>query len=421
MLPNPDKPNPGTNATSWLNRTVLGAGLTSGLGDFCYEITTVILPGFLEVLGLSADILGLIEGIADAVASFSKMLSGYIADRIGHRKQLVVLGYALTPVGQVLIALAGGWLLILLGRTVSWFGKGLRGPLRDAIVIQAVSPATKGRAFGFHRAADSIGSVLGPLLGVALLQWIPAMHPTSRADVFRLVLWFSVIPGLCAALAFATLVHDPEDSSNPALLVARSLRSMPERFKHYLGAVGLFELGNASHSLLILAATSLLIPSYGMVKAAQLAGLLYVWRNLMQVLLSYPAGFLADRLGHQRMLVLGYSLGALTALVTAVAFWLDSASLLLVIFTLAGTYTSIDEALAATVPAEMVSKDQLVFSYGALGLTRGVAKFVSSASAGLIWTKLSPILAFGLMTLFMGIGTVAMQRLKSAQASAIRL
>ncbi len=162
---------PPARAQGWLNRTVLGAGLTSALGDFCYETTTVILPGFLAVLGVPAAALGIIEGIADGVMSFTKMAAGYVADRFGHRKVLVVLGYGLTPVGQVLIALALGWPLILVGRIVSWFGKGLRGPLRDAIVVQAITPETRGRAFGFHRAMDTIGAIAGPLLGVALLGW----------------------------------------------------------------------------------------------------------------------------------------------------------------------------------------------------------------------------------------------------------
>lgn len=115
----------------WLNRTVAGAGLTSALGDFCYETTAVILPGFFAVLGIPADALGTIEGIADAVASFTKIVSGYIADKLGHRKLLVVVGYGLTPLGQGLIALAVGWLLVLLGRVVSWFGKGLSANAAD--------------------------------------------------------------------------------------------------------------------------------------------------------------------------------------------------------------------------------------------------------------------------------------------------
>ena len=156
---------------AWLNRTVTGVGITSALGDFCYETTTVILPGFLAVLGIPAAWLGTIEGTADAVAAFTKLWAGYIADRLGHRKFLVLIGYLLTPVGQALIAMAGAWPLLLLGRIISWFGKGLRGPLRDAIVIQSVTPETRGRAFGFHRAADTVGAVVGPLLGVALLGW----------------------------------------------------------------------------------------------------------------------------------------------------------------------------------------------------------------------------------------------------------
>ena len=135
----PDRIAPPSNGTDgWLNRTVVGAGITSGLGDFCYETTTVILPGFLAVLGLPAAVLGTIEGTADAVASFTKMVSGHIADKLGHRKRLVLVGYALTPVGQALIALATGWPPILMGRMVSWFGKGLRGPLRDAVALAFV-------------------------------------------------------------------------------------------------------------------------------------------------------------------------------------------------------------------------------------------------------------------------------------------
>jgi len=106
-------------SSRWLNRTVGGVGLTSALGDFCYETTTVILPGFLAVLGLPAAILGIIEGIADAVASFTKMGAGFIADKLGYRKVLVLVGYRLTPLGQMLIAIAVGWPLILLGRIVS--------------------------------------------------------------------------------------------------------------------------------------------------------------------------------------------------------------------------------------------------------------------------------------------------------------
>jgi len=397
---------------NWLNRTVCGAGLTSALGDFCYETTTVILPGFLAVLGIPAAVLGIIEGVADAVASFTKMISGYIAGKLGHRKMLVVVGYGLTPIGQVLIAVASGWPLLLIGRIVSWFGKGLRGPLRDAIVTQAISPETRGRAFGFHRAMDTVGAVAGPLLGVALLGWAQGLSWEGPAGPFRLVLWLAVVPGALAVLAFLTLVQDPEHSPNPAMQFFRALRGLPSRFKRYLVAVGLFGIGDFSHSLLILAATQLLTPSMGVLQAAQTAGLLYVWRNIVQVGMSYPVGMLADRFGSLPVLIVGYVLGVLTAFMTAMAFWFGIESLLPLgaIFFIAGLYMAVQEALESTVTAGMVSGDMLAMSFGALGTVNGTGKLVSSTAVGVLWTVVSPVFGFGLAALLMAAGTMALLR-----------
>jgi len=398
----------------WLNRTVVGAGVTSAMGDFCYETTTVLLPGFLAVLGIPAAALGLIEGVADAVSSFTKMFSGYIADKLGHRKLLVLVGYALTPVGQIFLALATGWPLLLLGRLVSWFGKGLRGPLRDAIVIQAVSPETRGRAFGFHRATDTLGAVAGPLLGVAILGWVQPWQWDDASGPFRFVLWLSLIPGVLAVVAFLTLVKDPEHSPNPALKFFSSLRGLPTRFKRYLAAVGIFGLGDFSHSLLILAATTLLSASLGLVQAAQVAGLLYVWRNVVQVAVSYPVGVMADRVGHLPVLMVGYVLGALTAVLTALAFWrgIDSIPLLAGIFFFAGLYVAVQEALESTVAAEMVQGETLAISYGALGTVNGAAKFISSATVGILWTVASPAISFALAAGLMAVGTWVLWRVK---------
>ncbi|RJQ72779.1 MAG: MFS transporter [Desulfobacteraceae bacterium] len=398
----------------WLNRTVSGAGLTSALGDFCYETTTVILPGFFAVLGLPAALLGIIEGIADAVASFTKMAAGYIADKLGHRKLLVLVGYGLTPIGQALIALAAGWPLLLTGRLVSWFGKGLRGPLRDAIVAQAISAQTRGRAFGFHRAMDTVGAVVGPLLGVALLGWAQTLYRNDQAAPFRLVFWLTVVPGGMAVAAFLTMVKDPAHTPNPALKFFPALRELPLRFKRYLGAVGLFGIGDFSHTLLILAATQLLTPSMGMVRAAQVAGLFYVLRNIVQAGASYPTGALADRFGSVPVLIIGYILGALAAALTALAFWLGSDSVVFLgaIFFIAGLYMAVQEALEAVITADLVSSDKLGMSYGALGTVNGTAKFVSSSLVGVLWTTVSPMSAFGLAALFMSAGTAALTRLR---------
>jgi hypothetical protein len=226
------------------------------------------------------------------------------------------------------------------------------------------------------------------------------------------VFWLTVIPGGLAVLAFLTLVQDPEHSPNPALQFFSALRGLPVRFKRYLGAVGLFGVGDFSHTLLILAATQVLTPAMGVVQAAQVAGLLYVWRNVVQVVTSYPIGVLADRYGALGVLVFGYVMGVLTAGLMALAFALHGGHLVVLgaIFFLAGLYVAVQEALEASVTADMVRADTLSISYGALGTVNGTAKFISSTAVGLLWTLVSPVFSFGLAALLMAAGTGALVR-----------
>jgi len=208
---------------------------------------------------------------------------------------------------------------------------------------------------------------------------------------------------------------EQSDSAEIALEPGRQpARGLPSRFKRYLGAVGLFGVGDFSHTLLILAATTLLTPSMGVVQAAQVAGLLYVWRNVVQVAASWPVGWLADRVGHLPVLVAGYGLGVATAVLTALAFWsdLDSVALLAGIFCIAGLYVAVQEALESTVTAEMVPAETMTMSMGALGTVNGTAKFLSSATVGVVWTAVSPVLAFALAATFMLAGTLAILRVR---------
>ena len=390
-------PPPGPSG-HWLNRTVFGAGVTSALGDLTYETTNVILPGFLAVLGLPAAVLGTIEGVADGLASFTKLGAGYIADRLGFRKGLVVAGYALTALMQVFMAVAVGWPLILVGRLVGWFGRGVRGPLRDAIMAEAITPATRGRAFGFHRAADTLGAVVGPLLGVALLAWAQTLPFADESGPYRTVFWLTLIPGVLSVLSFALLVRDDRSVPNPKLRFVAAVRSLPADFRRYLRAVGLFGLGDFAHTLLIAAAAALLLHRYGLVEAAQVAGLLYAGRNAVQALASYPVGALADRVGHRPVLVAGYGLGAATAGLTAAAFALRSDSLVLLgaVFVLAGLYVAVQEALEGAMTADYVPRETRSVGYGVLGAVNGVGDLVSSIAVGVLWTTVSPVLAFGL-------------------------
>jgi MFS family permease len=159
----------GKGIGGWLNRNVLAFGLTSMLGDICHEMATAVLPQFMRTIGAGAAMLGLIEGIADALSSFVKLGAGFHSDKIGHRKAWAVVGYALTAGAKALFAFAMAWPLILVGRVLGWFGRGIRGPLRDAMLADSVAPHFRGRAFGFHRAGDTIVAVVGPLLAFWLL------------------------------------------------------------------------------------------------------------------------------------------------------------------------------------------------------------------------------------------------------------
>ncbi len=400
----------------WLNRTVLGASLTSGLADMAYQTASVVLPGFMAALGIPPTVLGVIEGIADATASFTKMGSGYLSDRLGIRKSLAVFGYFLTVVSQALMALAGGLALLATGRIVGWLGRGIRSPLRAAIMAEAITPETRGRAFGFHRMADTVGAVVGPLIGVLLLGlWSVSPSADGTIDLtapFRAVLWWSLVPALLAVLSFAFLVRDERRRPNKHLQFWSSLRGWSPAFRRYLVGVGAFGIGDFAHTLLVLAATQMLTPELGVIGAAQAAGFMYIGRNVVSAVVAFPVGYLADRVGHQRVLVAGYALGVATAALTAFAFatGLHSMALLGLIFALAGTYTAIQESLEDTLTADLVAAPTRGLAYGVLGSVNGVGDFVSSTTLGLVWAAASPEAAFGLAAALMAVGTLVMAR-----------
>ena len=199
----------------WFNRNVFAFGLTSFLGDFCHEMATSILPQFMQAIGSSAAALGFIEGIADALSSFVKLGAGYHRDKIGHRKRWTVVGYFLTAVSKAIFAFAFAWPLILLGRSIGWLGRGIRSPLRDAMLAESVAPQDRGKAFGFHRAGDTAGAVAGPLAAFGLLswlaghpglvgaleKWIPSLAGSPGLD-FRFIFLLTLVPGFSRSFPY---------------------------------------------------------------------------------------------------------------------------------------------------------------------------------------------------------------------------
>ena len=404
----------GVQPQKWLNRNVVGMGLTSFLSDASHEMATAVLPGFLAVIGAPAAALGLIEGVADAASSFVKLAAGWYSDRIGHRKAITVGGYFVTGVAKALFAFAYAWPLVLVGRTVAWLGRGVRGPLRDAILAESVPAESRGRAFGFHRAGDTLGAIVGPAIAVALLAWLQPHAADNPSAPFRLIFWLTLIPGVSSAAAFAALVTERRRAPSHELRFWGALRSLPSSYRRLLVGVGVFGLADFAPTLMILAATQLLAPGHGVVHAAQIAGLLYMVRNIAYAGASFPIGALSDRVGRRGLLVLGYLVGAVVAAGFGVAFifCLHSMTYLLALFVLAGIYIAAEDALEGAMTADYTTPEVRGTAYGLLATVNGVGDFVASAAVGLLWTGVSPVAGFGYAAVLMLIGAAVLHTVR---------
>ncbi len=391
---------------AWLNRTVWGMALTSFLSDLGHEAQSTLLPGFMAVLGLPPLALGAVEGLADAASSFMKLGAGWLSDRIGRRKGLVVGGYLSTGLASGFIAMAAGWPLILFGKFFGWLGRGLRGPLRDALLTDSIPPEARGRAFGFHRAGDTVGAILGPFAAVLVLGWATSHGLATLAFQRRLMAW-TLVPGVLSALAFAFLVKERVRSRTAPLSFRHALGQMPETFRSYLTGVGIFGAGDYAHTLLILAAAQLLAPACGPARAAALGGLLYVWHNIVYALSSYPAGALADRFhNHRRILGLGYGVSVAVPLLLMLAFHQGAATvpLMALVFALAGLVNGLQDTLEKSTTADLVPADHRGLGFGLLGAVNGGGDFISSFLVGALWT-LHPLWGFGYAAVLMALGS----------------
>ena len=381
----------------WLNETVLGAGLTSFLSDASHEVVTVLLPSFMILIGAPVYALGLIEGISDGLASFSKLFSGYYSDKIGRRKEIATAGYIVTGLFPALVAVANSWLVVLFARAIGWLGRGIRGPPRDAILTESVDKKNLGKAFGFHRAADTLGAIAGPVAAYFALSYFGV----------REVFWLTLIPGVLAILAFWFLVKEKNSvKKNPKLSFVSSLTGLPKDFKKFLFAVLVFGASDFSHTLLIFYAVSSLTPSLGLAQAAALGVAFYLVRNVVYALASLPFGALGDSLGRRKMLIVGYAIGA----ITFAGFALIPPSILAfgILFALAGAYIAAEDALENALAAEMVGKERRATGFGALASVNGLGDFVSSAIVGLLWTTVGFTAGFAYATALAVVGTITL-------------
>ncbi len=387
----------------WLNRTVLGIGLASLLSDWSHEIATTVMPAFLATMGVAAAWLGLIEGVSDGLSSFAKMGSGYYSDKLRRRKPIAVLGYMVTALGTASFGLATTAWHVLIARASAWLGRGVRTPVRKALLAGAVSRETYGRAFGFERMMDTLGAIVGPASAFLLLQAVNHHYPTLFA--------LTLVPGLGAAAMIAFVVKEKDRKPVSHISFGDRLRMLPKAYRKFLVAVGLFGAGDFAHTLLILLATQKLAPSFGAAKAASLAVALYVLHNILYASFSLVAGWLADRFSKQHILAGGYFLAALMAMgIIAMPFTIWTLGL---VFASGGVYVAVEETLEDSLCAELVDETHHGMAFGVLATVNGVGDFLSSIVVGALWTAFGTSIAFGYSAALFIAGAFLVLRSKS--------
>ena len=380
---------------AWLNRTVLGAGIASFFGDLGYESVTVLLPSFLIILGAPIFALGIIEGLSDGASSFVKLFSGYFADKLGKRREFALGGSVATAIFPAIIAVATSWYVVLAGRLVGWIGKGIRSPSRDAILSKSVEKKDLGKAFGFHRASDTLGAVAGPAVALILIASI---------GIREILLW-AVIPGFIAFVAIWLFLRERDAAPHPRPrpLVA-SLKGLPSRFRVFLSAVLVFGIADFSHTLLIAFAIVSLTPSLGFAVATAAGAGLYLVRNIVYAGASYPLGLLGDRVGRRPVLILGYAI----AVATFIGFVIAPANLVVygILFAMCGIFIAAEDTLESALAGEMVEEESRALGFGALATTNGVGDLVSSVMIGFIWAFVGYSAGFMVAAVIAAAGTI---------------
>ena len=366
----------------YLTRTIWLLSLVSLGTDLASEMLYPVLPLYLRTIGFSVLLIGVLEGVAEAMAGLSKAYFGQWSDRLGRRLPFVQLGYGLSALTKPMLAvLAAPW-WVFLARTLDRLGKGLRTGARDALLSDETTPAYKGRVFGFHRSLDTIGAVLGPL---AALLWLAA-HPNEYQTLFLL----AFVPG--AAATFLTLLIREKrrvPSNRPVRPFWASFsywRQAPKAYRRVVGALLIFALFNSSDAFLLLLARQRGLPD------ATVLGL-YIFYNLVYALAAFPAGRLADRLGPRRMLVGGLLLFAAVYGGLTVAHSLGTFGLL---FSLYGLYAATSEGVSKAWVSNLCAPADTGVALGTFAGLSSLAALGASVLAGLLWQSAGPELAFGL-------------------------
>lgn len=381
-----------------LNRTVKALGVVSLLNDFSSEVTVRTLPLFLSnILGVRIGIIGLIEGIAESTATLLQLISGHLSDRIGRRKALTLCGYGLSNFTKPLLYFAtAGWGVVLAIRFLDRVGKGIRTAPRDALIADVTPAGQRGKAFGFRKAMDKTGAVMGLLIGAIVLYLSQRDSLTLTLETYLWLVLLAVLPGLAAVVVLAGWV---EERTKTAAVARPALRwcGVDGRFWAFIGVLVLFTLGNSSDAFLMLRAQTLGLSPVEIFLAVAAF-------NLVISLSSTKGGALSDILGRRGLITAGWLIYALIYLgfAFASAWWHAW-----ILYAGYGLYYGAFQGAATALVADLVPENLRGTAYGIFNGALGVVAFPASLIAGLLWDwygPSAPFLAGGSLALLAAVG-----------------
>ena len=363
------------DSRSDFRRNVKVFGVTSFFNDTATEMAYWVLPAFLTSIGAGPATLGLIEGIAESVASAAKLWSGYLVDRTTRRKPLVVSGYLVANAVKPLLALATSWWHVLLIRFGDRLSKGVRGAPRDVMLAESVDQARVGSAFGLLQAMDSAGAIAGPALALLLISHIG----------LRGIFWAAAVPGALAVIAVLGFARETGRRAHSAAVQQPGTRApLSATFYYLMLAVGLFSLGNSSDMFLILRAQSIGIGP----ALAPLLGLVF---NVTYTAFSWPAGRLSDRMSKKALVAGGYLVFVIVYFVFAVA---PSRTAIWGAFAFYGLYYALTNPVLRAMVAQAVRPESRGRAYGIFYFVTSIAALLSSVVTGELWKHFGPAVPF---------------------------
>lgn len=366
-----------------IKKNVFVLGLVSLFTDISSEMLFPIIPIFLTaVLGAPMAVVGIIEGIAESTASILKVVSGWLSDKSGKRKPFVIYGYSLSAISKPLLAFASTWHFVLVARFLDRFGKGLRNSARDALIADSTDVHYRGKAFGFHRALDTAGAVIGPLLALLLLFYLDGRY--------SLIFLIAFIPAFISVILLFFFVSEKKSERKEGMQF--KLSDFSREFKLFLIISIIFAIGNSSNAFLVLRAKDIFesfggVPSsiatfFGSMGVIAVVVLSYVVYNITYSLASLPAGTLSDRIGRRNVMVGGFLVFSLVYLGFAVA---NQGYLVWILFAAYGFYIAMTDGVSKAFVVDLVPREKRGTAIGMYYTATGLLALAASVIAGLLW------------------------------------